>query len=112
MIEPVYDFSSLVGEMEDSDPDLASELRDKRTNWDLRDRIQKLDHSKLLLCKLWALRDAECRSEKQQCMFCTRNVAVAEKAKDLGLSVVCLVCWLRAGRPFERELVQMADASA
>jgi hypothetical protein len=112
VIEQKFDFSEEIAEMADADEDIASELLDKRTNWDLRDRIQKLDHASVLICKLWAFRDPEVRSEKRQCAFCTRNVAVAEAASQLELSLLCLLCWFRAGRPFEAELIRMGAARA
>jgi hypothetical protein len=101
MIEPLYDFSREIDEMTANDPDIASELRDKRTNWDLRDRIEKLDGSKVLLVKLWAFRDHAQQSEKGECRFCTRSIAIAETAAKMDLVPLCLLCWFRAGRPFE-----------
>jgi len=41
VIEPKYDFPTDIGEMMDAAPAITSELRDKRTNWDLR--LHKLD---------------------------------------------------------------------
>lgn len=112
MEDSLHDFSAAIEEMKESDPDIASELRDRRTNWDLRDRIEKLDDSTVMICKLWAFRNPDLKSEKQSCKFCTRNVAVAEAASKLNLNLVCLLCWFRAGRPFEEKLVQIGDANA
>ena len=112
MEDSKYDFSEMIDEMSDADPDIASELRDKRTNWDLRDRIQKLDDSTVIICKLWAFRDPAVKSQKRECQFCTRNVAIADAAADMSLNMVCLLCWLRAGRPFEDAMIEMGDATA
>jgi hypothetical protein len=95
-------------------PGMEDTFRDRRVDWDLRDRLKE---ATIVLCNIWQLRDPSVRSHKAECHFCQRSVACgpgetarcgacgrrsgdcACGAPVITAPVACVICWIRAGTP-------------
>jgi hypothetical protein len=88
-------------------PEYAAELRDKRTNWALREKWLTPLGRQVMVCQVWQLRNRATKSVKAECCFCARTIAITKGNHPQGVDLACILCWFSAGKPHENEMVGM-----